>query len=86
MSSKFLVVWRVGGLFSLCVCSRLWEKMAKRCTKFLQFDTDVNIMCENKNGKALALSIVCFSEFMSLQNHAFIADSDGSFTIVHEHR
>ena len=53
--------------------------------KFLQFDTKVNILRENKIGKATKLSIVCSTGFLCLKRHDFIADFDVSFASIHVH-
>ena len=43
-----------------------FKKDGELLREFLQLDTRVNILCENKTRKALSLPIVCCSEFASL--------------------
>ena len=70
---------------TLCMQPSL-EKDSEALCKFLQFDTEVNILHRNKAGKAPSSSIVCCSEFVRLQNHVIIANSDGGFAIIRKHR
>ena len=66
------------------MCSHL-SKDSEGLRKFLQFDTNVNTLRQNKAGKAPSSFIIYCSEFVRLQNHVFTADSDGGFAIICEH-
>ena len=71
--------------FTMCMQPSLKEDGEVLC-KFLQFDTEANVLHGNKARKAPSSFVVCRSEFVRLQNHAFAADFYGSFSIIHEHR
>ena len=59
-----------------------FKKDNKALSKFLQFDTKANILCGNKTRRALLSFIVCRSEFVDLQGHAFTANSDAGFATL----
>lgn len=68
-----------------------WKISSKRKIKgtaaqILRFDTSVNILCNQEAGKTTESFVVCCSELVNLQNHAFTPDSDGCFALTREHR
>ena len=58
-----------------------FETDGEALRNFLQFDTKVNIPCENKIGKTLALSITAAASL-----YIYKTDSNGSIIFIREHR
>ena len=57
MAWSYLVVWRVWELISLCVCSRLSKKTAKRCANFCSLILKSISLVETKPEKPLCRSL-----------------------------